>query len=354
MQNHAGYTPQLGAHVTSAAHCATCHTLLTRHAPGAAEFPEQTPYLEWRNSEFTDEQGRTAASRTCQQCHMPDMGEMKIARNPPGRDFLIPPRPFRAHAFVGGNAFLLDLLDKHRDELGVTAPSAALQRMAVATRAQLNTKTAVVTVSPLVRADGRLRFEVTIENLTGHKFPTGYPARRAFLHVQIRAGGQLVFECGAPDANGALKGVADELLIPHRQKVESKDDVVVYELTAGDAAGKPTTHLSAMAQRLKDNRILPKGWRRDGPHADATAPAGIGDDPDFQGGSDTVHFDVPLPEGTPIGLRVLVWLHYQPIPPAWVADLRAVDAPEAKAFVRMYDGADKTPETITIGQRFER
>jgi hypothetical protein len=61
-----------------------------------------------------------------------------------------------------------------------------------------------------------------------------------------------------------------------------------------------------------------------------------------------------LPADTPPGLRVLVWLRYQTIPPAWVADLRKLEAPEAKAFVRMYDAADKEPETITIGQRFEQ
>jgi endonuclease V-like protein UPF0215 family len=36
-----------------------------------------------------------------------------------------------------------------------------------------------------------------------------------------------------------------------------------------------------------------------------------------------------------------------------VADLRGVDTDEARRFVRMYDGAERGPETITIGQAFE-
>src|SRR5215813_13720350 len=92
----------------------TCHTLTTEHQ--GVEFAEQTPYLEWRNSEFSDEAGASETSRTCQQCHMAATGATRIARNPMGRDFLIPVRDgYAAHAFVGGNAFMLDLLRVHRD-----------------------------------------------------------------------------------------------------------------------------------------------------------------------------------------------------------------------------------------------
>lgn len=354
MKMHAGYEPTLGAHVQSASHCGSCHTLLTRHAPEGPEFPEQTPFLEWRNSVFSDEPARGPASRTCQECHMPEVGDTKIARNPMGRDFLIPARPFRAHAFVGGNAFLLEMLDAHRDELGVEAPSAALKRMAAATRSQLTSRTATVTVSPLERSDGRLRFDVAVENLTGHKFPTGYPSRRAFLHVVVRAGTKVLFESGAYDSTGAIAGIQDELAVPHRDRVQAPEEVVVWELVGADASGAATTQLTAMASRKKDNRILPKGWRAEGPHADLTAPVGVAGDGDFGPGRDVVHFDVPLPAGTTGNLRVLAWLNYQTIPPRWVADLRGVDAEEAKRFVAMFDAADRTPEVIAIGQRIER
>ncbi|MEZ6016257.1 MAG: multiheme c-type cytochrome [Planctomycetota bacterium] len=354
MQMHSGYEPQQGSHIQSSAHCATCHTLSTHYALGAEAFPEQTPYFEWRNSQFSDEGGRTETSKSCQECHMPDMGVIKIARNPAGLDFLIQPRPFRAHAFVGGNAFMLDLLAAHREELGVLAPAAALARMALATRAQLADRTALVTVTQPERKDDRLEFAVRVENLTGHKFPTGYPARRAWLRVQVRAGNKLVFESGKVDEQGRLALVPDELALPHLNRIEAPEDVLVWELVAADATGAPTTDLTSMATRLKDNRLLPKGWQAAGPHAESTAPIGTEADTDFVAGGDTVQFSVPLPEDTPGGLRVLAWLHYQTIPPAWVDSLRNVDAEECASFVRMYDAASKSPETIGIGQAFER
>jgi len=57
MRRHTGFTPAEGDHVLSSGLCATCHTLFTDayDAEGAAtgyRLPEQTPYLEWRNSVY--------------------------------------------------------------------------------------------------------------------------------------------------------------------------------------------------------------------------------------------------------------------------------------------------------------
>jgi hypothetical protein len=41
-------------------------------------------------------------------------------------------------------------------------------------------------------------------------------------------------------------------------------------------------------------------------------------------------------------------MHYQSVPPAWVDPLRTVDTEEAVRFVRMYDAADKEPETVGV------
>ncbi|MEQ1633080.1 MAG: multiheme c-type cytochrome, partial [Planctomycetota bacterium] len=72
MRNNVGYTPVQSPHVRTSALCGTCHTLTTEHH--GTKFPEQTPFLEWRNSEFSDEGGATETSRTCQECHMPATG----------------------------------------------------------------------------------------------------------------------------------------------------------------------------------------------------------------------------------------------------------------------------------------
>jgi len=346
------YAPQHGAHVQRSALCATCHTLVTTHQ--GERFPEQTPYLEWRNSVFSDEDGATATSRTCQQCHMPDIGATRIARDPNGFDYLLQARaPYRAHAFVGGNAFLLDLLRANRDELAVEASAAALQRMALATRRQLTTATVDVAIGEITRADDELQFSVRVRNKTGHKFPTGYPSRRAWLHVRVQNEAGVVFESGGYRDDGRILGVADPLDHEHVTRIETPYDVLVWELVAHDPDGEPTTSLTRMAKRGKDNRLLPEGWSRGGPHADETAPVGIGNDFDFTAGGDTVHVAFPYEADAPRA-TVSVWVHYQTIPPHWVEPLRDVDADECRDFVRMYDAADRAPETIAAEQRSER
>ena len=99
---------------------------------------------------------------------------------------------------------------------------------------------------------------------------------------------------------------------------------------------------------------LPKGWRADGPHAATTKPRGLEGDPNFTAGGDVVHCDIALPQDAPEdGLRVVVWLLYQPVPPGWVDALRGIDAPEARAFVDLYDAADPAPEKLAVAARTE-
>lgn len=347
MRMQTGFTPQQGAHVQTSALCGACHTLSTQHAAGATPFLEQSPYLEWRNSVFSDEQGASAESRTCQQCHMPDEGTTRIARMPGGGDFNIALRPnVRAHSFVGGNAFVLELLDRHRGELGVEASSESLVRAAAATRRNLAQETASVEVLRAERAGSKLRFDVRVANRTGHKFPAGYPSRRAWLEVEARSGGRTFFHSGGADERGRIAGVPDERALPHFDRVRDPAEVVVYELRALDPQGKRTTQLSRMASVGKDNRLLPRGWRADGPHAQDTRPVGTEGDADFAGGEDLVHFEIALPPEASGRIVIYADLWYQTIPPGWADDLRGLAAPEARAFLRMYDAAPPAPEPV--------
>ncbi len=349
MVQHSRYTPTHGPHISESALCGACHTLLAEH--GDQPFPEQTPYLEWRNSVFTSESGPNSESQSCQSCHMPEFGATKIARNPGGRDFNIPLRPdYSAHLFVGGNAFLLDMLRENAEELGVTAPPEALERTAMATRRQLAERTTRVAIEGARREGTRLLFSVHVENLTGHKFPSGYPARRAWLEVDVRAGRDVLFSSGRSDERGRLIGVADERALPHVDRVSDPRSVQVWEMVAADTEGRPVTDLSRMATRIKDNRLLPRGWRPDGPHSEHTAPVGTAGDSDFAAGSDRVHFDVEVGDGERT-LRIVAWVRYQPMPPTWVDPLRAVDHEHARQFVRFYDAADPRPEVAGLAVR---
>ncbi|NNJ90995.1 MAG: hypothetical protein HKP55_04915, partial [Gammaproteobacteria bacterium] len=82
-----GYTPTYSAHISTSELCATCHELSTPFVDAngdlasttpETEFPEQTPYTEWENSDFSDT-GSTPAS--CQDCHMPKTTS-KVANRP--------------------------------------------------------------------------------------------------------------------------------------------------------------------------------------------------------------------------------------------------------------------------------
>lgn len=349
MRMNTGYTPTHGEHISKSALCGACHTLYMHPNASAKPFLEQAPYLEWRNSVFCDEQTTTAESRTCQQCHMPDLGSMKIAHAPNGLDFNIAIREnVRGHAFVGGNALLLDMLREHAGELGVEAPAESLSRLAAATRAQLAHSTARIEVLAPHRTANGLDFDVRVENLCGHKLPSGYPARRAWIEVVVREGREELFASGEVDARGRLLGVADELAIPHCTNVSSSTDVPVYEMVAVDERGATTTELTRMSGLRKDTRLLPRGWRNDGPHADETAPVGIEGDTDFVAGADTVHYSIDLAGRGAGSLAITAQLRYQAIPPAWVDPLRSVDAREAAKFVGYYDAAPREPESLAI------
>ncbi|MBT8492687.1 MAG: hypothetical protein KJO07_06475, partial [Deltaproteobacteria bacterium] len=203
MEHHTGFSPVHSEHTTSSELCATCHTLFTnpfddQGAPTTVEFPEQTPYLEWQNSVFAS--GDEAA--TCQDCHVPDTSvdgqaiTTAIARNPGGFDFgqVDDRSPYGRHIFVGGNTWIPAIIRDYADVLSPLASAAAFNQTIAAARYQLGNKTATVELSGLVRTADRLQLSVRIANLSGHKFPTGFPARRVWLELVVEdADGAVVF-----------------------------------------------------------------------------------------------------------------------------------------------------------------
>jgi len=157
----------------------------------------------------------------------------------------------------------------------------------------------------------------------------------------------VLFESGAVDERGALVGVADELALPHFDRIERADQVQVYEMIAADGSGRTTTSLISMASRLKDNRLLPRGWKSDGPHVADTHPVGVEGDDDFTAGSDVVTYDVEVKE-TDQPLLVIARLTYQSIPPAWASSLKDSKTPESVRFLTMYGRAKNEGEAVAL------
>jgi hypothetical protein len=324
--------------------CATCHTLYTKalgpRGEEVGQIPEQVPYLEWRHSAFPREE------RSCQSCHMPAVEEeMRIS------SVLGQPRMGLArHAFVGGNAFMLRLLNRFRVELAVASPPGELDEAVRLTVRNLETASAAVSVERAEIAGGRLNVDVAVRNLTGHKLPTGYPSRRVWLHVTIRdRSGRPVFESGALAPSGSIEGNDSDIdptrFEPHYAEVRAPDQVQIYESVMSDPAGVPTTGLLTGVRYLKDNRLLPRGFEKGSTGPDIAVIGGAAEDADFAGGADSVRYSVDV-AGTDGPFQIDVELRFQSIAFRWAANLKQYDTAEPRRFVTYYGAMSSVSSEI--------
>jgi hypothetical protein len=332
MQSSSGFQPNESTHIQQSELCATCHTLFTHSlAPGAngAILPEQTPYLEWQQSAFRD-------TRSCQSCHMPVVDEEIPLSKVLGQ----PRAGVSRHTFLGGNFFMMRMLNRYRTELGVRATPTEMESGIARTVAHLTESTAHIAIVEAERVEGRLVADVVVENLAGHKFPTAYPSRRAWIQFTVTdAGGNVVFESGAWTPDGRITGNDNDIdasrFEPHYGQIDQPDQVQVYESVMGTPSGAVTTGLLNGAVYLKDNRLLPQGFNKAGATADVTPKGPAATDADFTGGRDRVRYFVNT--GTTTGdLTVTATLWFQPIGFRWADNLRAYDAAETSRFVRYY------------------
>ena len=334
MRSATGLTPTESPHVRQSELCATCHTLFTQalDAQGrpAGRLPEQVPYLEWQHSAYRDE-------RSCQDCHMPAVAEPTAIASVVGE----PREGLSRHTFLGGNVFMLRMLNRYRNALGVTAPSHELEAAAAATARQLQVDTATVQIADAGRTGPNATFTLVIGNLTGHKLPTGYPSRRAWLHVTARdASGRVLFESGAVAPTGAIAGNDNDddaaRFEPHYEEIRAADQVQIYESIMVDARGVPTTGLLLGTRYVKDNRLLPRGFEKSTAPADVAVQGGATADADFRAGGDRVRYaiDVAKAQGP---VTVEAEIRFQTISFRWARNLAAYDAAETKRFASYYD-----------------
>ena len=332
MHSVTGFEQAQAPHIQQSELCASCHTLVTiaRGPDGSiiGSLPEQMPYQEWRHSAFDAER------RSCQSCHMPRVdGPVRVA------SVLGEERPGLArHTFLGGNAFMLRLMNRFRDELGMEATSAELEATARATLRQLEEDTATIRIERSTMAGETLELDVVVRNLTGHKFPTGYPSRRAWIHVTaMDRAGRIVFESGRVSGSGLIEGNASDAAADtfetHYEQITSADQVQIYESIMGTPAGAPTTGLLQATQYLKDNRLLPRGFNKQTAAAEIAVFGGAAADPDFNGEEDRVRYRAAAAGAA----SVQVELRYQPIGYRWAQNLSPYKAPEPQRFVRYYN-----------------
>lgn len=335
MRSATGMTPAEAPHIRSSEMCATCHTLYT-HALGpngevVGQLPEQVPYLEWRYSAFQEEE------RSCQSCHMPAVMEPTRIAAVLGEERV----GFGRHTFLGGNFFMLRMLSRYRDELGVEALPQELEATAQATIRQLQQETAAVSIVRAGLVGGQLEVDVSVRNLTGHKLPTGYPSRRAWLYLTVRdRQDELVFSSGAITASGLILGNDNDAdparFEPHYEEIRSEDQVQIYESMMMDIGGNVTTGLLQATGFAKDNRLPPRGFDKTTVPPDIAVVGVALQDEDFGAEGDRVRYLVDV-SGRARPFRIDVELRFQPIAYRWAENLRSYDAEETTRFVAYYD-----------------
>ena len=335
MRSSSSFQPTEGKQVIRSSElCATCHTLLTKalDAQGQVigELPEQVPYQEWLHSKYKN-------TLSCQDCHMP-----KVQEDVPITSVFGEPRAgFSRHVFVGGNFFLQRLLNRYRNDLGITAPPEDLDSAAIRTIAHLQSDAAKLDIKSLEIRGGRLEAEISIENQGGHKLPTAYPSRRVWLHVTVRdRNGKALFESGALHPDGSIEGNDNDTdptrFEPHYTEITRPDQVEIYEAILSDAANNVTTGLLTGLQFIKDNRLLPHGFEKQTAEKDVAVHGKAEMDPDFTGGGDSITYSVAVGGGEgPFEVEAELW--YQPIAYRWAMNLKPYDALEPKRFVRYYE-----------------
>jgi hypothetical protein len=343
MQNFVGVLPVADHRFPKSETCAGCHTLLTNTADldgnlTGNTFVEQATYHEWLNSSYnTDDE----TAQECQTCHMPHLNEGVIVAS--GYSWLPERQPYAQHTLVGGNSFMLKLMKNNIATLGLTANEDHFQTAIDRTIDNLQNHSAEILLTQGVIDGDTARYTVKLSNKAGHKLPSGYPARRAWVEfIMTDENGNEIFHSGKLTPGFDVQG-QNEDWEPHYDIItDDLEQVQIYELVMGDVMGNVTTVLERADHPIKDNRLVPVGFSAEHPVYDTTQVVGVGNDPNFNlingiegSGTDEISYHVPV-SGIAGNVTVTARLMYQSLPPKWNEEMFSVDHPVINAFEEMY------------------
>jgi mono/diheme cytochrome c family protein len=352
MQGASGYIPIESTHIQNSALCGTCHNLHTPFLDASGEiigeFPEQMIYSEWQNSQYGNTQ-------TCNSCHMPHAEGAAmlsiLSTNPQS--------PIAQHSFVGANAFMVYMLAMNGDQMQVTASTEQFAAEIERITTHLSAQTTRVQIKNVEINENQISATVVIDSLVGHKFPTGFPSRRAWLYFSVTdASGNVIFESGAADPSGAIQGNDNDynasIYEPHYQTISTPEQVQIYEVILQNTDNEVTTTLLRASGYLKDNRILPLGLDKENAPVDIAVHGTAFEDQDFNAGSDSVDYVIKLEEVNK-PYTIIVQLLYQPIGFRWADHFRDIDTLEARQFIQFYDALSNLPflvgeDTFVLGK----
>jgi hypothetical protein len=340
MQTFVSYTPMKGAQISESALCATCHTVITKTLdangnPTGPSFVEQGAYLEWRSGDFNAEGTPGPRAATCQSCHVPttdDDGQpISAVLSKVPQSGLSARTPIGRHLFVGGNVQMLSVMADQSAWTGSATPASEL--LDAANRAKASLASAVKLT--ITRAE-RTGVDVKVENQTGHKFPTGYPSRRAWIHFKATVSGKVVLESGRADDYGRIVDASGHAIDDrdtvrlHLDTIDSDGKAQIYELVPGDSTNRVARSLLDASTVLKDNRLLPAGYSSTSPYAPLINPVGTSGDANF-GSSDTVAYVLSASSTVHVDVELL----FQSVRPSELENLAAEPTPASRSFFDM-------------------
>jgi hypothetical protein len=341
----ATFLPVYTTHMSKSELCATCHTLFTPYLDNqgqiAGNFPEQTPYIEWKNSIYPSQ------NINCQDCHMPMiLDSVDIASVPQSHQ--VYRTPFRKHFFVGGNVYMLNMLKNNIQTLGLTATSENFD--STIARAEENlTKNAVDLFITTTYENDSLNVFVKIENKTGHKIPSGIPFRRMWIHLTVSdPQNNIVYESGKWNEFGEIVGLNSDFE-PHYDLITKENQSQIYEGVMKDVDDSVTYTLLRASSYIKDNRIPPKGFTKTHISYDTVAIIGSASiDENFNTenltegtGSDIVNYRIPVTNETTY--KVFAEVCFQTIKPRAVEQFASISEPDITQFVGMYNNLPNIP-----------
>lgn len=386
MNTGMGIKPKYNEYIQSPQMCGSCHTIVLpivdSPKPGETEV-EQATYPEWLNSQYRNEYGSVGTTpKTCQECHMPtgyvdkkqkiDVTQIqtRIATvqdlTLPQTEHLATPEQinvryrdegYRRHELLGTNGFLLQMFlqpindNGNNTVLGVrtkdymTGFTTDLNKAVDNVVKQAQSITATVGIYSLHAQGNKLTVDVIVNNLAGHRFPSGVGFRRAFLEFRASANGQTFFTSGTTNSMGQITDSSGKVLPtesfaggkyqPHfnqKNPITSSDQVQIYEELTEDANHQITTSFTRRDHEIKDNRLLPAGWSFNGPpdlkipefFLEATRPKGdAAKDPVYLAGKgqSIVRYEIAIPPNLQNqSVSVQVSLYLQTLPPYFLAD----------------------------------
>jgi len=355
MRTVAEFTPTFGAHISTSETCATCHNLNIEpvnedgeHSDVVTHFAEQASYTEWLASDFAVGKPQEAS---CQSCHMPRLDRDVFLATSNASNM----RPnFAEHTFLAANTVMQQIMHDNKESLGIDEDldfTASIAR----NREFLRTS-ASVQVDANTLNNGVLDFDVTVTNLTGHKLPSGYHSRRAYLHVVVTdSNGVVVYENGKIGDDGGIAGVDEDVnpavWEPHHEVITQPTQVQVYQAITGNDEGDRTHSLLNSASFLKDNRLTPAGFDKNNVSADVAVSGLASTDANFNLGSDTTKYLARLEGGTaPYDITVV--FRYQPISKGHLDELflQSDKIPSVDHFRTMYERTTFKDEVMAFGQ----